>query len=301
MSHKDQITIVVTDSGLGGISTTADLCCRFKNQGSNKKVKIIYFNSLADNSLGYNDMKSTVQKIHVFNNALESMYQNYQPDYILIACNTLSVIHEQTAFSRRGLIPVIGIVDAAVKMMMTYLTANAVSSVIILGTQTTISSGLYPKMLIQRGIAPDRMIAEACSTLHIEIENDAGSLKVKDLIRFHVNNAFSNLPQHSESVGVSLNCTHYAYASSIFEGFFCQSNIKNISLINPNTHMSDFLFAKEPKVMNPEISIEVISQAELTQKSIASTAGLIQDSAPELVLALRNYNRNPKLFEWKNV
>ena len=165
-------TIVVTDSGLGGLATTAELVRRMRNLGPAPAIEIVFFNALADYALGYNAMATTAQKVAVFHNALESMAARYRPDRILIACNTLSVIHEQTPFSQRRTVPVVGIVDTGVGLMLEFLRAHPVDPVVICGTQTTIDSGLYPRLLVERGIARDRIVSQAYSTVMMEIEKD---------------------------------------------------------------------------------------------------------------------------------
>jgi hypothetical protein len=57
---------------------------------------------------GYNDLPDETARARVFDAALERMAE-MQPDRILIACNTLSILYPRTAFSRRPSVPVHGI------------------------------------------------------------------------------------------------------------------------------------------------------------------------------------------------
>jgi hypothetical protein len=43
--EKEDITIVVTDSGLGGLSVAADVTERLKDSGIFRSARIIFFNS----------------------------------------------------------------------------------------------------------------------------------------------------------------------------------------------------------------------------------------------------------------
>lgn len=292
-----QMKIIVTDSGLGGLSTTVDLIAKLHRKSPANQVDVIFFNALADLSLGYQKMKTVGQKVAVFNNALTSMYERCNPDIIYIACNTLSVHHVQTAFSQKHLIPVVGIVETSVAQMMAEHALCPEAHVIIFGTQTTIQSGTYPRVLINNGIPDRQIIAEVCPTVHIEIENGAGSPAVHQQITHHVSQALAQLPSPQTPVIASLNCTHYGYAEPLFRDAFRDAGANLKALLNPNTHMTDELF-REATVPANAVSIKVISQAEIDAASMTTMAQLLGDTSPELVQALRNYEHNPHLFEW---
>ena len=55
--NKD-VTILVTDSGLGGLSVAADVAASLPESGVFDNAKIIFFNSLFHNRSGYNSLKS---------------------------------------------------------------------------------------------------------------------------------------------------------------------------------------------------------------------------------------------------
>jgi hypothetical protein len=106
--RKDKVTIAVTDSGLGGLSILADAVERSKIWKSFQKVDFVYFNALFSNQGGYNTLKSRQEKTAVFDSALSSLEERYDPDIILIGCNTLSAIYNDTIFARRTRTPVKG-------------------------------------------------------------------------------------------------------------------------------------------------------------------------------------------------
>ena len=97
--HKN-VTILVTDSGLGGLSVAADVAARLPESGVFENARIVFFNSLFHNRSGYNSLKSQDEKVRIFNIALKTMKKKYHPDLLLIACNTLSVLYDKTPFSR---------------------------------------------------------------------------------------------------------------------------------------------------------------------------------------------------------
>ncbi|MGB5293096.1 MAG: hypothetical protein WBN41_16760, partial [Lysobacterales bacterium] len=51
--EKDSITVVVTDSGLGGLSVVADATEKFRQHAAFKQVDLIFFNALFRDHGGY--------------------------------------------------------------------------------------------------------------------------------------------------------------------------------------------------------------------------------------------------------
>ncbi len=111
---KDSITVLVIDSGLGGLSVSADIDHRARRTSCYRSIDLVFANALPDAARGYNTMPSMNEKAAVFSEALRGMVAKIHPDAILIACNTLSVVYPHTAFARTADIPVVGIVDIGV-------------------------------------------------------------------------------------------------------------------------------------------------------------------------------------------
>ncbi|CAG1020141.1 partial Glutamate racemase, partial [Patescibacteria group bacterium] len=146
--NKKKITIVITDSGLGGMSVCAGIENKLNEIKAIGEVNLIYFNSHAEKGAGYNSMPSMEVKAKVFDSALRSMEEKYSPDLILIACNTLSVVYSHTQFAQVSQTPVLGIVDFGVSMILSELKDHQNADVIILGTPTTIKSGSHKQKLV---------------------------------------------------------------------------------------------------------------------------------------------------------
>ena len=102
---KNEVTVAVTDSGLGGLSIMADAVERMRESKIFQKVNFIFFNALFSNKGGFNSLKTRKEKIQIFDSALKSLENNYNPDLILIGCNTLSVIYDDTSFSKETSTP----------------------------------------------------------------------------------------------------------------------------------------------------------------------------------------------------
>ena len=82
---EDEVTIVATDSGLGGLSVVADLERKLQSARIFKKAHLVFFNALFSNESGYTQISSRDEKIRIFNNTLFSIEDNYSPDLLLIA------------------------------------------------------------------------------------------------------------------------------------------------------------------------------------------------------------------------
>lgn len=295
--EKDSVTILITDSGLGGLSITSQVDELLRKYKTFRKVNIIFFNAQPEDTIGYNGMKSREKKIEVFNNALEGMVKWFNPDIILIACNTLSVLYDDTEFSKKSNIPpVVGIVDFGVEMIYSHLKRNKNSSAIIFGTETTINANTHKKKLIEKGIKEERIITQACKGLPGAIEEGSESEKTKSLIEKYVDSASNKLSHKNAMVYMGLCCTHFGYSKKVF--LEKSKNLKNRKILDPNIKMSEFIINKKKSFHKIDIDIEVYSRAYISEKEIESIGGLIKKSSPKTERALKNYKLKKDLFEF---
>jgi glutamate racemase len=188
--------LVVTDSGVGGLSACAAIerALRLSAHEDGEPARITYVNVWPSEHGGYNDMADMRAEAEVFDRALNAMAA-LGPDQIVIACNTLSIVYEHTDFRRSrlradastsgrrtadsglptpdsGLPSVLGIVDAGVDLFYEALTANPESVIALFGTKTTIESGVHRERLIAKGIAPHWIIPVGCHGLAKSIETE---------------------------------------------------------------------------------------------------------------------------------
>jgi glutamate racemase len=298
---KRQVTIAVTDSGLGGLSIMAEAAARLKEAKVFEKADLVFFNALFSNESGYNSLKTRAEKIEVFDSALDSLEKNYRPDLILIGCNTLSVLYQETAFSKQAKIPVVGIVDAGVGMFSKALEANPAVSLILFGTETTIAEGEHQGKLIEAGIPEKRIIAQACPELASYIENGFQSDETALLIESYVEEALAKLAAPKGPVLAGLVCTHYGYSLSLWMKAFEERGQKLQGILNPNSEMLNFLFDSEYKnrVKKTEISARVVSVVEITENKRKSLAGWLEKVSPEAASALTKYELKPDLIKWR--
>lgn len=160
--EKESITIVVTDSGLGGLSVVADAAEKFRQHPVFKDVKLVFFNALFTSDAGYNGLQSREEKLKVFSSALQSMQDRYAPDIILVACNTLSVLVPDTAFAKASSVSVVGIVEEGVEQIAEQLSDKPSARNIIFATKTTVDEGTHKNLLLEQGFTDAQIMTLTC-------------------------------------------------------------------------------------------------------------------------------------------
>jgi glutamate racemase len=296
--EKDTITVVITDSGLGGLSVLSEVDSAMRSEKCFRNVRLIFCNALAEKNYGYNSMPTREEKAKVFSDALDGMVRWYAPDIILIACNTLSVVYPYTEFAKHPAVPVIGIVDLGVEEIYAKLQNDTQSSVIILGTPTTITANKHKEILIQHGIAPDRIVTQACRNLESEIQENAESETVKGSIRRNLSEALKNMKSEKSSVFVGLCCTHYGYSLDKFETISKELTTKRIEFINPNKAITRVLFEGTRRNGYPStnVTVSIISRVPVTENEITSLSGLLAKISPASAEAMKNFELKRDLF-----
>ncbi len=294
--EKDQVTIVVTDSGLGGVSVAAEAVERLKQTRLFRKAHVVFFNSSFDNDSGYNKLESEEDKIRIFDHALESMMVRYRPDVMLIACNTLSVIYPETPFSRKTNIPVIGIVDTGVDLILETLPSDQRMQVVIFGTPTTIAKGIHREKLVEQGVDPQLIMGVSCPDLADKIEEGHRSPETRASIEKYVSQVLKKVKL---PLLVSLNCTHYGYSAPVFREIFELKGVQPLAIINPNSRMLDDMFPADLlyRYEETDVTVEVICKVTIFPKVMKSIGELVGMISVQTQRALQSYRRDPELFD----
>ena len=299
--QKKEVTIAVTDSGLGGLSVLAEAAEKMRKTRMFGRVNFVFFNALFSNQGGFNSLKTQKEKALVFDSALKSLTQNYNPDLILIGCNTLSVLYDSTPFSSNETIPVMGIVDSGVELIAHILKNHPEAKVILFATQTTIEEGTHKKRLVDKGFLSERIVTQACPDLVPYIESGRSSDETEMLIFAYADEALQKLDDPDSSLYISFNCTHYGYSLDLWKKGFTNLDAEPKAFLNPNSRMINFLFPPEfqERVQETEITIRVVSMVEIGKDKIASIGGWLDGISPQTSEALQAYEWNLNLFEWK--
>jgi glutamate racemase len=294
----ERVTIVITDSGLGGLSIAADAVRRMESEKIFAKADIVFYNALFSAESGYNSLPDRREKIRIFDRALRGIENCCHPDVIVIGCNTLSTIYGETEFAKRAHIPVIGIVEAGADLIARNLAAVPGSRAIIFGTQTTIEEGSHAAKLAAAGIPGERIVVQACPDLTEYIERGYDSEDTGMLIDAYVDEALEKLGKPPGVFFASLNCTHYGYSMKLWEDAFAALGTSPAAILNPNEELLDVLFPPRlrGRYEKSTVTVKVVSKVKIERDRLESLAGPIRRISPKTADALMGYEVREGLF-----
>jgi glutamate racemase len=291
---------IVTDSGIGGLAICAEMERLLRLSRGHPPVRLTYFNAWPESGAGYNSQPDVHGRAAIFDRALASMGR-LDPDRIVIACNTLSILYDWTEFGRAASIPVTGIIDAGVALFSQALRADPGASLVIMGTRTTIESQTHRDRLVAQGIAGARIRQVACHGLAAEIERDPESRMVTNAIESCV--CADGLAAPIEgTVLVGLACTHYGYVKETIRRTFEQRFGPRVRILDPNRSLAESMAASVPgcaaggMTSSDAITVTVISKVELSEeqrRAVAKQIGMISAPTAQALIA---YTHRPDLF-----
>lgn len=297
--QKDKtLHLIITDSGLGGLSICSEIERNLRQSNPGRDVLLTYFNAWPEQQ-GYNDLPDMQSRADVFNRALTRMAE-FEPDHILIACNTLSILYSRTEYSRRSAaVPVLGIIEAGVDLFCEALSADPSSSIVMLGTRTTIQSHVHQDRLVQKGIRRERISAVACHGLAAAIETEPDSPDVAGLIEKCLTEACS-ADLSGTRLYAGLCCTHYTYVKDLMRSSLERHFGRRVQILDPNQRMADDVAPRtekpHPEPVHSMIRVRVISKVELDEKKRRAVAKRLEPVSEATAQALLSYNRDPGLF-----
>lgn len=319
--------IVITDSGLGGLAVCAALERSLRGAGLPRDMQLTYVNAWPFEDRGYNDLPDEAARAGLFDAALQRMAA-MRPDRILIACNTLSILYAQTDFSRRRPVPVQGIIDAGVNLFAERLHDERGSSIVLIGTRTTIQSGVHRDQLVRRGIDPARVAAASCHGLAAAIERDVAGAGTAELVDTCASRAASAAPPGG-MLFAGLCCTHYGYAAVRIADAISRRTGRRVRALDPNLRLVGDLMADNaflgvapggqpgvelvaesggvygvgsgaggfrPAESSGAVTVDLVSKVELDETARQGIARLVEPVSAVTARALLSYARVPDLF-----
>jgi glutamate racemase len=296
--RPDGRTVVITDSGLGGLLIGAGLEQRLRATAGDAPVRLVYVNAWPDEGHGYNELPDMGARAAVFDRALAAMTA-YRPDLILIACNTLSVVYERTAFSRFPPVAVAGILDEGVALFAEELLRDPTAVLALFGTRTTIGSGEHVRRMSRRGLDESRVLAEACHGLAAAIDRDPGAPDVPGLVEDCVHRVAPRLPPDAP-VYAGLACTHYGYVAESFRASLGRQTGGRVVILDPGDRvvggLVEGLARRPPEAGARPVSVEVVSKVRLGEAQRRAVAGRLAPLSATTAQALLQYRPIPHLF-----
>ncbi|MGB5986778.1 MAG: aspartate/glutamate racemase family protein [Desulfobacterales bacterium] len=295
---QECLTVLIADSGLGGLSVCAAIAAELKERPLTPQVSLIYYNAWPDKNFGYNRLADDDARIGIFEQALAGMAR-FAPDLILLACNTLSVLYPRTQFSRSTGIPVVDIIAFGTDMIRDALASDSLSRALILGTRTTIAARTHVEGLAAQGIDPRRLHAQPCHLLATEIEKGPASSSVAALVNQFMGKAVRRIGPWPGDLFAALCCTHFGYIGELIEAHLTELLPgRAITLLNPNESMARFLFGLDRGRGRgaSRVAVRVVSKIPWETGRLAAIGSLLSPLSPETVTALQAYEQIPDLF-----
>ena len=303
--------IVITDSGLGGLSVCAQLIhllkdfSVLKNSGNPKcDIKVTYVNAVPSNDKGYNEMSGKKEQIETFEKIISNTVRLISPDSIFVACGTLSVLLNQLTLPEDQSVKIEGIVSIGIQLLLDSLKNNPKARAIIMATPSTISNKTFQRELHKNGIPENQIIAQSCPNLANEISNDAEGSKVWDRIQYWVKKSLQKLQGNTkEHLIIFLGCTHYSYHETIFKKAFLNEGFNKITVLNPNYAAAEKLknYVLNDQTVNSVLKISplinFLSPYAIPAQEIITLKKLITPISPETSQALINAKIIPELLD----
>ena len=236
------MNIVITDSGLGGLSVCAQLINLLKDFSvlENSRIpkcdiNITYVNAVPSNDKGYNKMSGKKEQIETFEKIISNTVRLISPDNIFVACGTLSVLLNQISPLSDKSVKIEGIFSIGIQLLMDNLIKIPKAKAIIMATPTTVSNNSFQTVLVNKGIAKNQIVAQSCPNLANEISNDPEGSKVEKSIQYWVKKSLQQLQgKTADHLMLFLGCTHYSYHENMFKRAFINEGFSKLTLLNPN-------------------------------------------------------------------
>jgi glutamate racemase len=280
--------ILITDSGVGGVSVVAYAERFVRGHGLTEPVRLTFANAAPANDYGYNAMPSRQAKIETFGRFLRNVTERFRPDSIYVACNTLSVLLPETPLPA---VPVKGIVETGAGLLLRALERDPRSTAIIFGTQTTIDAGAYPRFLQSHGIDPSRIVSQACPGLADTISEDREGTRTRAEIEKWVREAMTKIQNKDGPVVACLACTHYGYRKDVYAAALGRATV-----INPNETAVDDIFGTPGGGPHRQAAVEFVTRYAIPPATVDALTFFLRDVSPRTVEAMRNFVHLPDLF-----
>ncbi|MBP1582753.1 MAG: aspartate/glutamate racemase family protein [Victivallales bacterium] len=275
--------LVVCDSGLGGLDIAANL---MRNPTPGPVWDLVFLNAYPQHGRGFNDLPDSRTRQEVLRCVFEGM-RKFAPDQCLLACNTLSVLHEQLRAWYEPPFPVTGILDCTTSLLVQYLRQNPDAKLLLLGTITTISSGLYQQRLVQNGIPSAQVASLPCPGLATLIEQNPLAPALRQAIAAIARQArelFADLPAE---LGIAFCCTHFGYATAFWQEEFARQFSCHLEFLNPNQDLT---------CPGNIASFRYVSRTALNPGQAEAMSPLFTDDAAPIAKALQHAVADESLF-----
>ncbi|KAA9132786.1 hypothetical protein F3N42_06135 [Marinihelvus fidelis] len=295
--------IAITDSGVGGLSVCAALEAELARRGLGANLELLYLNAALEDDYAYNSMPTRREQVETFDGFLDAAFSDYAPDLLFIACNTLSVMFDDPYFDHQTRDRVAGIVDTGVAEILAALEDWPDAGVAVFATPITVAGNTYRRRLESAGVAPSRIVQQACPELPDAISNDVTGEQAARLLEQFVPDALGQFEPSPTRVLAALGCTHFGYQAERFAREL-EHHVNAARVIDPNAASAgviiDRALAKAPATASPGAPrVTVVSRYTIPDRPMTSLAKYLGDAAPLTLAALVNHETRPDFFARK--
>ncbi len=209
--------IAIFDSGVGGLTVLKEINRVLPNED------IIYFGDTKRVPYGPREKSEIVEfSLQIVDFLMESNIK-----IIIIACNTITSIAIEE-IKKKVNIPVIGVIEPGINMALNKTRNNKIG---LIGTETTINSGVYQKGIEERLINSE-VKGVSCPKLVEIVEKgieEVGEKRTSEVIKNYLNNF-----EEFDLDTLVLACTHFPVIRNLIK-----SNIENINIVDPAYETAD--------------------------------------------------------------
>jgi glutamate racemase len=191
-----------------------------------------------------------------------------------------------------------GIIDAGVDLFHEALTEEPSSSILLVGTRTTIESGVHQQRLVDRGVRASRVAALACHGLATAIERGPASAATEDLIDRLAQQAVSVVAD-GDPLFVGLCCTHYGMVADRISAALAGTTGRLVGPLDPAERLVRDILPRLTRAASPgtgPVPVRVVSKVALDEAQRGGVSELLEAVSPATAAALRGYERVPDLF-----
>ena len=303
--------IVITDSGLGGLSVCAQLIHLLKNYSipenydpPSYEIKITYVNAVPSNDRGYNSMSGKQEQIETFEKIISNTVRLVSPDNIFVACGTLSVLLNKMTPPGINSVKIEGIVSIGIQLLVDNLMKIPKAKAIIMATPTTVSNNSFQSELFKKGIAKNQIVTQSCPNLANEISNDPEGTKVGKSIQYWVKKSLQQLQgKTTDHLILFLGCTHYSYHENMFKMAFINEGFSNLTVLNPKyaaaEKLKNYVLSEQStnSVLKNCFSINFLTPYIIPEQEIITLNKLLTPISTETSRALINAQIVPELLD----
>lgn len=283
--------IVILDSGFGGLSVAAPVIRALAQRSGHGVEEVFFYDALPAPGRGYDSLTTLEEKAACFSTVMSSMEQALRPTLIVIACNTLSVLVNQTPFFQNFTGRVCEITQPAIQAILKQHHLYPDRPVSLFGTKTTIQSQLYPRALVAAGMPENIIQAIPCEHLPKVLESEDLSGEGHALVQNWIARAAAKRGNGTTGLSV-LACTHFGLNLPGVKHQFALSPLHRDSLLNPNDALVESVLNILPENREARAGPPLkVSYARYCARQIpllpAAVEAYLEQTSPELIDALR--------------